>query len=177
MQTQKALTITVLPIIFLILMCSLAPRFVFADPIDLGEYNKLEIQGAHVVSEGAYFRFFMVNHYGIPIYVTVNDGDPIHIPINGSVDYDVIAPQVSAPFEVVTYIFKQFVASQQNPFLEVDFPVTVVASNFISSIIVTNITIAIGLFTFVVTFIIWYRRISSGKIKLNKTEPTKKQQS
>lgn len=132
-----------------------------------------KIEGAHVVSEGAYFRFLLVNHYGVPMYVTVNDGEPIYISTDGSVNVDVIAPQVSVPFEVVTYTFKEYSpTSQPADFMgEVDFPVTVLIYNFVDLVVLTAIIGAIGLFAVVIGFIIWHRRLLSGKVKLNHREP------
>jgi hypothetical protein len=155
-------------ILGLILVLLVVPIIVSADP---RWFNELEIQGAHIVSEGAYFRFLMVNHYGDPIYVTVNDGDPIYIPTNGSVNYNVIAPQISVPYEEVTYTFKEYYPTPQSAHLmgTVDFPVTVLAYDFIDFIVLTNIIIAIGLFAVVIAFIVWHRRLFSGKVKLNRT--------
>jgi hypothetical protein len=150
------------PILGLILVLLLVPTIVLADPI---RGNQLEIQGAHIVSEGAYFRFLMVNHYGVPIYVTINDGDPIYLPTNGSANYNVIAPQISMSYQVVTYSFKQYYNSslQDQSGFTIDFPVTVVAYNFVEFILATNIIIAIGLFVFIISFIIWHRRQSHGR--------------
>jgi len=154
----------------LILVLLVVPIIVSADPITFHS-NKLEIQGAHIVSEGAYFRFLMVNHYDAPIYVTVNDGDPIYIPTNGSANYNVVAPQISVPYEKVTYTFKEYYQTlQPSQLMEaVDFPVTVVAYNFIDFLVLTNVITAIGLFAVVIAFIIWHRRLFSGKVKLNRT--------
>lgn len=164
-----------MPVLGLILVLLLVPTIVLADPI---WGNQLEIQGAHIVSEGAYFRFLMVNHYGVPIYVTINDGDPIYIPTNGSANYNVIAPQISTPYQVVTYSFKQYYSPLQAQFgLTIDVPVTVVAYDFVELILATNIIIAIGLFVFIISFIIWHRRLSSGEVKLSRTEKMKNQNS
>jgi len=170
MQNQKTLTIVVLLIIVIILVFSLTPRVAFADPIQLGP-NLYEIQGAHVVSEGAYFRFLVVNHDSDSIYVTVNDGDLIYIPVNGSANYNVIAPQISVPYEVVTYTFRVYSTTPQRvEFRTIDFPVTVVSSSFIGFVVVTDIIIAIGLFVVLFAFIIWYKRLFSGQVKLDRTE-------
>jgi hypothetical protein len=91
---------------------------------------QVSIQGAHIVSAGAYFRFWIFNDYDYPINVTINGADALSIPSRGSIDYDVIAPQISAPYEKVTYTFVFSVngAGGWNP---VDYTVLVLNSNFV----------------------------------------------
>jgi hypothetical protein len=162
-----------LSILGLILVLLVLPTIVSAD---LRWFNELEIQGAEVVSEGAYFRFLMVNHYGFPIYVAINNGDPIYIPTNGSASYNVIAPQISKPYESVLYTFTEYLQTPQpaNFMGTVDFPVTVVSINFIDSTIyyiyITNLMTAVGLFAVVTAFILWHRRLFTGRVKLKKNE-------
>jgi hypothetical protein len=98
------------------------------------------IEGAHIVSEGAYFRFWIFNNNSFSINVTVNEVDTLNIPPESSVDYDVIAPYISVPYEQVTY---KFSATASEGFLlpkNVDFPVLVLNSNFVQ---IFNMTIPI----------------------------------
>lgn len=96
---------------------------------------QVSIQGAHIVSAGAYFRFWIFNYYEYPINVTINGADTLSIPSRGSIDYDVIAPQISVPYEKVTYTFLfttnvtgLFGTQARNP---VDYTVLVLNSSFV----------------------------------------------
>lgn len=174
-------------IVGLILVLFLFPRIVSADP---SWGNELEVQGAHVVSEGAYFRFLVVNHYSIPMYVSViNDSEPIYvlpspspsylnvnisesiyILPNSSANFDVIAPEVSFPYEKVTYTIIQ---ALDKPISEhwvyiMKYQVTVLDSNYFDFIVLTNILFAVGLIVVAIAFIIWQRRLSHGKVGLIK---------
>ena len=68
---------------------------------DIYPHHVVDIEGAHMVSEGAYFRFLIDNPNALPINVTIN-GDTLSIPPRSGVDYDVVAPFISVPFEQVT---------------------------------------------------------------------------
>lgn len=145
----------------LILVWLLAPRVVLGD---LAIYNGLEIQGAHVVSEGAFFRFWMMNHYSQPVYVVINDGDPIYILPNGSANYNVIAPQISVLSERVTYTFKQYFESPRpdHLYMAINTTVLVLDSSYteaFSLIVPLQFIIAIGLIIVVISFIIWQRKL------------------
>ena len=165
----------------------LFPRIVSADPF---WFNELEVQGAHVVSEGAYFRFLVVNHYPIPMYVSViNDSEPIYvlppnnylsinisesiyILPNSSANFDEIAPEVSFPYEKVTYTIIQ---AHDKPISEhwvyiMKYQVTVLDSNYFDFTVLTNILFAIGIIVVAIAFIIWQRRLSHDKVRLNRRE-------
>jgi hypothetical protein len=58
-----------------------------------------------MVSEGAYFRFRIYNELPYSVNVSVNGGDTLVVPSRSGVDYDVVAPFISVPFEQVTYRF------------------------------------------------------------------------
>jgi hypothetical protein len=58
-----------------------------------------------MVSEGAYFRFWIYNPYPYSVNVTINEGDTLSVPPRSGADYDVVAPFISVPFEQVTYRF------------------------------------------------------------------------
>jgi hypothetical protein len=89
---------------------------------------QVSIQGAHIVSAGAYFRFWIFSYYDYPINVTINGADTLSIPSRGSIDYDVIAPQISVPYEKVTYTFVFSVNYYVKP---VDYTVLVLNSSFV----------------------------------------------
>jgi hypothetical protein len=94
------------------------------------------VQGAHIVSEGAYFRFWILNNTTDPINVTINSADPLTISANSSIDYDVIAPQLSTPYQKITYAFHfsyaKNVENQPHPLHgEMDFTVLVLSSGFV----------------------------------------------
>ena len=87
------------------LVLSITTMVVLADPE--GDPNdKFIVEGAHIVSEGAYFRFYVKNNYTQPIYLTFNDGERLYIPSYASTNFNVIAPQVSFPYDSVVYTFK-----------------------------------------------------------------------
>ena len=68
--------------------------------------NGIVVQGAHIVSEGAYFRFWILNNLTNSINVTINNADTLTIAPKSSIDYDVVAPQVSMLYQKVTYTFR-----------------------------------------------------------------------
>jgi hypothetical protein len=71
---------------------------------DIGPHSHgVVIEGAHMVSEGAYFRFWIYNELPYTVNVSVNGGDALVVPSRSGVDYDVVAPFISVPFEQVTY--------------------------------------------------------------------------
>jgi hypothetical protein len=147
----------------------------FALPVvlgDIGPYpaSKLEIQGAHIVSEGAYFRFWIANHYDQPVYVTINDGEALYIPHNASADYDVIAPQISVPYEEVTYTFRQYFYPTQNISLpSLNFTVLVVHSSFFDFLLPIHFVVAAGLIVVCIAFFTWQRRLIRRKVGVKHT--------
>jgi len=184
-----------MPILGLILVLLVVPTIVSADPIWL---NELEVQGAHVVSEGAYFRFLVVNHYSTPIYVSIiNDSEPIylvppnnHLNVNitesiyilpnSSANYDAIAPSVSFPYETVTYTIIQ---ALEKPISEhwvyiMKYQVTVLASGFVQILNIgldsslPIILIAIGFILVVLSLIIWQRKLH-GNLKRSQSKASK----
>jgi len=168
-------------IVGLILVPLLTSRAALGDP---SWANQLEIQGAHVVSEGAYFRFLLVNHYPIPIYVSIiNDSEPIsllppnnqlsvnisesiYLLPNSSANYDVIAPEVSFPYGKVTYTIIQ---ALDKPISEhwvhiIEYQATVLDSGFVQVLNASldpsfpYLIIAIGLSLVAISLIIWHRK-------------------
>jgi hypothetical protein len=93
------LTLSSLLVSFTILMQPLGR----CDPESPPTY--FDIEGAHIVSEGAYFRFWIFNNNSFPVNVTVNGADILNIPSKRWADYDVIAPNINVPYEQVTYKF------------------------------------------------------------------------
>jgi hypothetical protein len=94
------------------------------------------VQGAHIVSEGAYFRFWILNNTTDTINVTVNSADTLTIFPKNSTDYDVVAPQLSMPYQKITYTFHFSYAknteNQLHPLHgEMDFTVLVLSSGFV----------------------------------------------
>jgi hypothetical protein len=180
-------------IVGFVLAILLTPMVVLGDP---SWGNKLEVQGAHVVSEGAYFRFLLVNHYSYPIYVSIiNDSEPIsivppdnylnvnitdsiYILPNSSANWDVIAPNVSFPYRVVTYTIVQ---ALDTPISEhwvyiMKFQVTALASGFVQILntilnpIFYVILIAVGLILVTIPLIIWKRLHGNIKRSQNQTQ-------
>ncbi|MGD0979653.1 MAG: hypothetical protein ABR962_11015 [Candidatus Bathyarchaeia archaeon] len=119
---------------------------------------QVSIQGAHIVSAGAYFRFWIFSYYDYPINVTINGADTLSIPSGGSIDYDVIAPQISVPYEKVTYTFVFSVNYDVKP---VDYTVLVLNSSFVQIfdlIVPILIVIAIVIIAAVAILILRRRR-------------------
>jgi len=96
---------------------------VAADPVGDGNYEgPVMIQGSHIVSEGAFFRFEIVNYSNERLSVTIvnyvdyslpfnpsaaSKGDVTYVLARGaSITYPVIAPSTRLPFEKVHYFFK-----------------------------------------------------------------------
>jgi hypothetical protein len=94
------------------------------------------VQGAHIVSEGAYFRFWIRNPLANPINVTINDADTLTIASKSSIDYDVVAPRVWMLYQKVIYRFRFSYAQNveyqpHGVHYELDFPVVVLSSGFV----------------------------------------------
>jgi len=102
----KALTLSSLLITFVIL----TQPFGRCDPMPVGPpLYGVDVEGARIVSEGAYFRFWIHNNNSFSIDVNVftpeHTMDNFIVPANGSINYDVIAPKISVAYEQVTYEF------------------------------------------------------------------------
>jgi hypothetical protein len=177
-------------VVGLVLVLFLTPRVVLGDPFSF--HNELEVQGAHVISEGAYFRFLIVNHGFSPIYVSIiRSSEPIYVVYglgptnyslsvnisesicilpNSSASYDVIAPEVSFPYEKVTYYIPQASAQPISTHCQyiMRCEVTVLDSGF-AQVLTTSldpssqyIIIAIGLTLVVISLIMWQRKLHHG---------------
>jgi len=126
----------------------------------------VDIEGAHIVSEGAYFRFWIFNNYSFPVTVTVNGADILNIPSKSWVDYDVIAPNITVPYEQVTYKFS--VRRSYGQTTNYDFTVLVLNSSFVQifnlavPMLVTMLVIIAAIVLALVAFVI-VRRIRGKK--------------
>jgi hypothetical protein len=94
--------------------------------------RKVDIEGAHIVSEGAYFRFWIFNNNTYwPMNVTIN-GETLHVPPMNGTNYDVIAPNnISAPYERINYTFVIVQSWNEIPVLTVNFTVLVLSSKYL----------------------------------------------
>jgi hypothetical protein len=159
MGFRQVLVVAMLMILFLV------PNVVMGDPIG-NPNDRLIIEGAHIVSEGAYFRFSVKNNYSQPIYVTMNDSDTFYILPYDSINYNVIAPRVSVPYEKITYTFKLHLLLSDPNYVsnKFDFTVLVLNSSFVQVfdiIVPFLIILAIALVVAISVFMIRRRRISS----------------
>jgi hypothetical protein len=112
---------------FMVSAIILSQPFGRCDPVG-PSLTGVDIEGAHILSEGAYFRFWIFNNNSFSITVTVNGKDTLSVPAEGWVDYDVIAPHISVPYEQVTYRF--LLQGADSPPKNVDFTVLLLNSTF-----------------------------------------------
>ena len=123
----------------------------------------VEVEGAHIVSEGAYFRFWIFNNNSFPIYAQMRgESERIIVPPNSSINYNVIAPKISGIYEQVTYEFA--LTGPTNATL-VSLPVIVVNSFFVQIFnpLIPILLIIIGVVTVSVVIVIMRRRRSPEK--------------
>jgi hypothetical protein len=105
--------------------------------------------------------------------VIVDNSDPIYILPNGSVNYNVIAPEVSGLYQEVDYTFKQYSRAPTPDHLmgTIVFPVKVEAFGYFEFSLfnfMANIMMAVGLSVVAIAFVIWQRRLSHDEVRLNK---------
>jgi hypothetical protein len=153
---------SILSLVFLLLF--LTPIAIVADPEYMGG---VWIEGAHIVSEGAYFRFWLWSKEGYNVSVTINDQITYYLEPNASMNYDVVAPQVNMPFEKTHYYFKIDLAGADSmqglnhhfPYT-IDFPVYVLDSGFILffDYIVPVVIILIVILFVIITLLLIRRR-------------------
>jgi hypothetical protein len=120
----------------------------------------IDVEGAHIVSEGAYFRFWIFNNNSFPIQVQMQgQSERRDVPPYGSINYDVIAPNVFGVYEQVNYQFA--VTGQSNASL-VNFLVIVINSFFVQifSPLTTILLITIIVVIIAVVIVIIRRRRS-----------------
>lgn len=149
-------------IVAMVIILFLVPNVVMGDPIG-NPNDKLIIEGAHIVSEGAYFRFLVKNNYSQPIYVTINDNDTFYILPYDSINYNVIAPKISVPYEKITYTFKLHLDLSDPNYVSDKFNYTVLVlnSSFVQGfdiIVPFLIILAIALVVAISVFVIRRRR-------------------
>lgn len=105
-----------------------SPRIVFGDSINRPAFS---IKGAPIVREGTYIRFLIRNYQeSETLYFTVSNFTLVVPPQGGSVEYEVIAPEISAPFQKVTYAFKVQSNQSESWSGTVDYSVIVLDSGF-----------------------------------------------
>ncbi len=148
----------------LFLLLFLIPIAVVGDP---SYHGGVWIEGAHIVSEGAYFRFWVWSKESVSISVTINDGITYYLEPNASISYDVVAPKVNMPFEKIHYFFKVNVTGVdsmqglENHFpYTIDFSVYVLSSGFIQffDYIVPVILILVVAILVIITTLVIRRR-------------------
>ncbi len=167
MRRQKTLTLVALSVTVLILMSFLTPRVVFPDPIG-NPNDRVIIEGAHIVSEGAYFRFFVKNNYSQPIYVALDDNEKVYISAYNSTDFDVVAPQVFFPCENIVYTFKIHLAYLTDPDYvsdKLEYTVLVVSTIFVQiyNFILPFLIITLGIV--IIAYCLLVRRTRARRIK------------
>ena len=91
----------------------------------------LDIQGAKIVSEGAYFRIWIRNRLDFPIKVKIVSDfmqtDWQTIPTNESASFPLVAPLIESRKETVTYTIMVLYGTPGREILEqIQFPVTVI---------------------------------------------------
>lgn len=153
--------ITGLVLFSLVISCTILTKpFGHSDPI--GDPNeKVIIEGAHIVSEGAYFRFWILNNLTNALNVTINNADILLIPSKSSIDYNVVAPNISMPYQKVTYTlrFSYTFQGEQILYNKVDYQVLVLASSFTLIFdLIVPILIAVAIVLAVVILVIVMRR-------------------
>jgi len=99
-------TKTSLITIFIIVILSLTLTG-YCDSPPPGFY-KVDIQGAKIVSEGGYFRFYVKNisNASLNVLLLNYSGSKVFLEPNDNVTYDIIAPEINLLFKNVTYIFQ-----------------------------------------------------------------------
>jgi hypothetical protein len=136
------------------------------DPGRIPDETPIAIEGAHIVSEGAYFRFWIFNNFPYPINVTINGADMRSIPSRGSIDYNVIAPQISTLYEEVTYTF-ELSATDKGPWQPINYTVLVLNSSFVTIFDLTvPILIVIAVVILVVIAFVILKRRRSARVTL-----------
>jgi hypothetical protein len=159
---------------FLVSSVIMTTRLGLCDPSDEHDLEVLrgvDIEGAHIVSEGAYFRFWIYNNNTYwPVNVTV-DGRILQVLPKTSIDYDVIAPSISVPYQRVIYQFTLMESGNEYPVLTDNFTVLVLSSSYIqisnfipiSSFIASMVIIFGAIIIALVTIAIIRRRQVQGK--------------
>jgi hypothetical protein len=103
-------------------------RIVLGDPINRPPFS---IESARIVREGTFIRFLIRNYQeSDTLYFTVNNFTLVVPPQGGSVEYEVIAPELSVPFQKVTYAFKVQSNQSESWTGTVDYSVIVVDTGF-----------------------------------------------
>jgi hypothetical protein len=129
----------------------LTEPLVVCDPYIGRPLTGVTLEGAHIVSEGAYFRFWIFNNNSFSISVYVNGVNISSISPQSGIDYDVIAPQTSTPYEQVTYKF-DFGSNYAE--LAVDYTVLVLNSSLVQIFDLIVPILAVIAFVIIATVVI-----------------------
>ncbi len=126
MEKLKVPILLLLSILATILVPS--STIVFGDSVNRPQFS---IEGAPIVREGTYIRFLIRNYQeSETLYFTVSNFTLVVPPQGGSVEYEVIAPEISVPFQEVTYAFKVQSNQSESWSCTVDYSVLVVDTGF-----------------------------------------------
>jgi hypothetical protein len=149
---------------FMVSFMILTEPLVVCDPYIGPPLTGVTLEGAHIVSEGAYFRFGIFNNNSFSISVRVG-ADISSVPPESGIDYDVIAPQISTPYEKVTY---QFDFGSNDAELTVDYTVLVLNSSFVQIFdLVVPIIIVIAFVIIATVAIVILRRYMHARARSN----------
>lgn len=130
----------------------------------------IDIQGAHIISEGAYFRFQIFNDNSFPVNITMygplSSESYYSIPAWGSVDCDLVAPSAPWVYNQVTYHF-EIVSSQEDGLYGMnDFTVLVLNSSWL--LFFNLLPLIIGTILIIIAVILFFRLASTSKKKVTK---------
>ncbi len=171
---HRLIMITSLVLFSLVISCTILTKpFGYSDPRDGVPNERVLIEGAHIVSEGAYFRFWIMNNLTWALNVTINNADILLIPSKSSIDYNVVAPQVSVPYQKVTYIFKisNTWDGEESVYSEIDYPVLVLDSGFTQIFdLIAPILIAVGIVLTAIVFVMVVRRKRARSLHVEDTQ-------
>ena len=115
-------------------------------------FYKVDIQGAKVVSEGGYFRFYVKNisNENLTVLLLNYSGSKIFLEPNDTVTYYVIAPKIDSLFGNVTYIF-QISYKNSTVFENCSYTVTVIKTDLIRQFEELQANLNQALFLLVIT--------------------------
>lgn len=171
---HRLIMITSLVLFSLVISCTILTKpFGYSDPRDGVPNERVLIEGAHIVSEGAYFRFWIMNNLTWALNVTINNADILLIPSKSSIDYNVVAPQVSVPYQKVTYIFKisNTWDGEESVYSEIDYPVLVLDTGFTQIFdLIAPILIAVGIVLTAIVFVMVVRRKRARSLHVEDTQ-------
>lgn len=176
---MKRLAVVIIALLSMVAFLSLA--IVAADPVGGGDYEwPVLVEGSHIVSEGAFFRFEIINTSNENLSVTIvnyvnyswhynftagSQGDVVYyLPPDASITYPVIAPRARLPFEKLHYFFKVD-ADGNSSYLglewqhyTIDYSMYVVSSGFVTFFDYFIPILLVIVVVFILFFVIMLRR-------------------